>query len=158
MGSAAGDSAKSNDEVWIDIGLPTVHGADGRNYRPLVAPLITDFEEVANAKGSKPEGSLETGFIDLDVDGRRDIFIARAVQGASPSSMIYRNLGDGRFEQIGLQYHQDAFAGVNAIEGNYLQGYGIAFTVSLPVYSFRTVKKVAKPAAKAFRQAKQRKQ
>jgi hypothetical protein len=38
----------NNDSIWIDLGFPTVIAANGTRFKPLFAPLITDFDNRLN--------------------------------------------------------------------------------------------------------------
>ena len=48
------------DSIWIDLGLDTVTGQDGRLYKPLVAPLILDMDGKVNLNTAGSLHQMET--------------------------------------------------------------------------------------------------
>lgn len=38
----------NNDSVWMDLGFPVMKGPDGRKFKPLFAPLVTDLDNRIN--------------------------------------------------------------------------------------------------------------
>lgn len=45
---AAANTYANNDSVWIDLGFPVMQGPDGRKFKPLFAPLLTDLDNRVN--------------------------------------------------------------------------------------------------------------
>ena len=88
---------------------PLVYRNDGKGH----------FTEVSSQLGlSKPGKSLGIAIADYDRDGRVDVFMAND----SMPEFLYRNKGDGRFEEVGLA-SQVAVDG----EGRTYAGMGVDF-------------------------------
>lgn len=104
-----------DDDGRPDIYLSILH-APNRLYRNLgpVEGQAWAFEEVTEQAGvGEPQASFPTWFWDFDNDGRLDIYVAgyaaqtgdlvRETTGAAHAAALprlYRNLGDGRFEDV----------------------------------------------------------
>ncbi len=99
---------------------------------------------VANQTGSG------VAFLDYDKDGWLDLCVVMQNQ-AIP---LYRNPGDGTFERVRIAAPAEAHGifNIEAVEGTYLKGYGVVYSVSLPVVYQESVKESAKPAPKPLSQ------
>jgi tetratricopeptide (TPR) repeat protein len=92
---------------------------------------------------------------DFDSDGFVDLFITNA----TGHGKLYLNKGEGTFVEATLaetaaQAHQDVhgLAAANPIEGCYLKGHGVVYSLSLPILSEQLARPPAKPAPKALSQ------
>jgi hypothetical protein len=84
-------------------------------------------------------------FLDYDQDGLLDLYVTNNYSGFLQH---YHNLGDGKLAHIHA-WSPEAQCGIHdigAIEGTYLKGYGIHFSVSLPVHFQEVIAAPAKPA------------
>ena len=92
---------------------------------PAIAPLVYHndgnghFTEIAEKAGlARPAKGLGIAFADYDRDGHPDLFFAND----SMPEFLYRNRGDGRFEEVGL----NAGVALNG-EGHSYAGMGVDF-------------------------------
>jgi enediyne biosynthesis protein E4 len=113
------------DDIWCGDHRPGYrsycHPDTFRPITPLVYHNRGDgrFREVSQKIGlSKPGKGLGVAFADSDGDGHLDIFVAND----SMEEFLYRNKGDGTYEEVGL------FANVAVdIDGHTYAGMGVDF-------------------------------
>ncbi|WP_428267042.1 CRTAC1 family protein [Haliangium sp.] len=104
---------------------PDLAGAPDLGHTPALLPAaqrvpggapafedVTDAAGLGDAIGGGNQHGVGVAFVDLDGDGWADLFLANGVgnrTGTRFPSLLYRNLGDGRFEDV------SAASGVAAI-------------------------------------------
>jgi hypothetical protein len=109
MGVDAGDYDRDGD---FDLFVTTFQNETDALYRNDHAVFGYSSSEAGIAEPSLPFLSFGTAFIDYDNDGRLDLFVASghvqdAIQRVDPGCrfaqrrQLFRNRGDGRFEEIG---------------------------------------------------------
>ena len=117
-------------------------GSPDRLYRNRTeSPDAWRFEDVSEAAGiANPEGrAMGVGVSDVDGDGRPDVFVSNDAM----ANALFRNLGDGRFEDVaptsGVAYSEngDATAAMGVEFGD-LDGDG-APEIFVPDMSFSTL-------------------
>jgi hypothetical protein len=122
-GTALGDDGDEQGSMGVDV---QDYDGDGKldlcvtNYQDEINNLFRwtrdgNYEEMARsagvAEGTLPDVAWGVGLVDLDNDGWRDLFMARGHLNHGAHEMdesttyaqpkrIYRNLGDGRFEDV----------------------------------------------------------
>lgn len=120
----------SPDRLWVN--RTTGPGADQGRWR---------FEDVSEKAGiANPEGrAMGIGASDVDGDGRLDVFVSNDAMANS----LFRNLGDGTFEDValgsGVAYSENGNAtAAMGVDFGDLDGDG-AFEILVPDMSFSTL-------------------
>lgn len=110
----------------LDLYICNYVEIDLKNYKPCISPethtpyncpptvfpytthklfrnngngTFTDVSESSGIASAKPGGGLAVAFIDLDGDGKIDIYVANDMENA----YLFKNMGGGRFKELGPQ-------------------------------------------------------
>jgi hypothetical protein len=108
MGS---DFRDVNNDGWPDIWYTAV---EHQSFPLLINSHHSDFDDLTLASGLRSTGEMSgwgNGIFDFDNDGWKDLFVARAnvldnITELTPNrkypepNSVFRNLGDGKFEQV----------------------------------------------------------
>jgi tetratricopeptide (TPR) repeat protein len=89
---------------------------------------------------------------DYDGDGHIDLFVTNDPH--RDGAVLFRNQGKGQFEQVNV-FNPKTHPGLGQaepVEGTYLGGYGVVFSVSLPVHFLEVVKQPAQPGPRPLSQ------
>ena len=85
-------------------GAPTFSGPVGLRapsdvfYENLGTGKFRDATRAANCLPSRPRYGMGVTILDLDLDGRQDIYVGND----STANFLFRNLGGGKFEEVGV--------------------------------------------------------
>jgi enediyne biosynthesis protein E4 len=112
QGSMGVDCADYDNDGWLDLFVTSYENEPATLYRNLGDGFFLDITRSSGAgRGTLPFVTWGNGFVDLDNDGDRDIFIAcghtndyaslRNVNSAyMASNMVQMNLGNGKFVDV----------------------------------------------------------
>jgi hypothetical protein len=97
--------------------IAAIAGVEGRRPVRAITDIFTDVTEAAGIKWRHVNGESDekflveamgagVAFLDFDRDGRQDLFFVtggetpKSPRGTPPRNALYRNLGDGKFEDV----------------------------------------------------------